>query len=188
MHLGIKTGPLCPMFCIKLKGALFLLHSSRSPPYLIPNYLRVQKKRNPGINGKVTMYRCLLSDFYLTGALRKILTGVPCCGALLELWMTLNLNPAGLAENLLVQKKELRYNIKITMYNCLLREFHPTGALRRIFTGVASGPGSSVGIATDDRLDGPGSNPGGDEIFRSSRPALGPNQPPVEWVPGLSWG
>ena len=37
-------------------------------------------------------------------------------------------------------------------------------------------------------LDGPGSNPGGDEIFRPSRPAVGPNQPPVHWVPGLSRG
>jgi len=36
------------------------------------------------------------------------------------------------------------------------------------------GPGSSVGIATDYRLDCPGSNPGGDEIFRPSRPAWGP--------------
>ena len=34
--------------------------------------------------------------------------------------------------------------------------------------------GSSVGIATDYGLDGPGSNAGGDEIFRLSRPALGP--------------
>ena len=31
--------------------------------------------------------------------------------------------------------------------------------------------GSSVGMATDYGLDGPGSNPGGDEIFRPSRPA-----------------
>jgi len=50
------------------------------------------------------------------------------------------------------------------------------------------GPGSSVGIATDYGLDGPGSNPGGEEIFRSSIPALGPTLPPVQWVPGLSWG
>jgi len=50
------------------------------------------------------------------------------------------------------------------------------------------GPGSSVGIATDYGLDGPGLNPGGDEIFRPSRPALGPIQPSVKWVQGLSRG
>ena len=36
------------------------------------------------------------------------------------------------------------------------------------------GPGGSVGIATGYGLDGPGSNPGGDEIFRPSKRALGP--------------
>ena len=46
--------------------------------------------------------------------------------------------------------------------------------------GLSSGPGSSVGIATDYGLDGPGSNPGGDEIFRPSRPALEPTQRPVK--------
>jgi hypothetical protein len=48
--------------------------------------------------------------------------------------------------------------------------------------------GNSVGIATDYELAGPGSNPGGDEIFRQSRPALGPTQPTVQWVPDLSRG
>jgi len=51
-----------------------------------------------------------------------------------------------------------------------------------------NGPGSSVNITTDFGLDGLGLNLGGDEIFRPSRPALGPYQPPVEWVPGLSQG
>ena len=58
----------------------------------------------------------------------------------------------------------------------------------RSITLVDCGPDSSVGIATDYGLDGPGSNPGGDEIFRQSRPALGPTQPPVKWVQGLSRG
>ena len=53
---------------------------------------------------------------------------------------------------------------------------------------VMGGPGSSVGIVTDYGLDGPGSNPGGDEIFRPYRPALGPTEPPVKRVPGLSRG
>jgi len=53
-------------------------------------------------------------------------------------------------------------------------------------TSEGCGPGSSVGIATDYGLDGPGSNPGGDEIFCPPRPALGRNQPPVKWVQVLS--
>ena len=50
------------------------------------------------------------------------------------------------------------------------------------------GPGSSVSIATDYGLEGPGSNPVGDEIFHPSRPALGPTQHTTKWVPCLSRG
>jgi len=56
---------------------------------------------------------------------------------------------------------------------------------RRLFYNIIY---MHIFIANDYRLEGPVSNPGGDEIFRSSRTALGPNQPPVKLVPGLSRG
>ena len=50
------------------------------------------------------------------------------------------------------------------------------------------GPYSSVGIATDYGLDGPGLNHGGDEIFCPSRPTLELTQPPVKCISEISRG
>ena len=77
-------------------------------------------------------------------------------------------------------KKKKKLTIVWVLYYVYLRIF--------MTYSTSCGPGSSVGKATDYGLDGPRSNPGGDGILGPSRPALRPTQPPVQWVPGLSWG
>jgi hypothetical protein len=51
------------------------------------------------------------------------------------------------------------------------------------------GPGSSVSIAIGYGLDGPGiESRWGRDFLHLSTPVLGPTQPPVQWVSGLSRG
>jgi len=88
-------------------------------------------------------------------------------------------------QNVLKLKKKFRLQkVKVTSNS----GFIGLAARRSVLSYVWYWLLVSVSIATDYGLDGQGSNPCGDEIFRPSRPALGPIQPPVKRVPGLSLG
>ena len=97
--------------------------------------------------------------------------------------LCLIINPVEFQQVILIFKRSVMITIRNCLsFNQLTRKYKSQEYLFICWAG------SSVGIVTDYGLDGPGSNPGRDEIFRLSRPALGPTQSSVQWVTGLSQG
>ena len=75
---------------------------------------------------------------------------------------------------------QLMHINKLKLLNCY--------NIKKNYNSCSSGPGSSVGIATELRAGWSGDRiPVGQDI-PPSRPALGSIQPPVQWVPGIYRG
>jgi hypothetical protein len=77
----------------------------------------------------------------------------------------------------------------VWVWVCVCVHAHSYACVQFLNMSVLCGPGSSVSIVTGYRLDGPGiESRWGLDFSHRSRPAMGPTQPPVQRVPGLSRG